>query len=114
MDTGDETLELLAQIAKWSREAALPNVRKRVDEVLNTETKRRVYDALKDGTMTVRKLEDAGLGVGRDTAQELVDEWDAAGLIEAGSNPPKAAFTLAELGIAPPPPKVARGKKSAT
>lgn len=113
MDPNERMLELLSQIAKWSREAALPNVQKRVQESLDTETKLRVYDAIRDGTMTARKLENASLGVRRETAQRLVEEWEAAGLVEPGSDPPKASFTLAELGIAPPPPKAAGGKKSA-
>lgn len=113
MDPNDKTLELLAQIAKWSREAALPNVRQRVDAALDNEVKLRVYDAIKDGTMTPRKLEKAALGVRREGAQRLIDEWEAAGLVEPGSDPPKASFTLVELGMKPPPPKAARGTKSA-
>ncbi len=112
MDPNEKALELLAQIGKWSREAALPNVRKRVDALLDNDIKLRVYDAIKDGTMNARRLEDAHLGVSRDSAQKLLAEWEAAGLVEAGSSPPKASFTLAELGIKPPAPNT-RAKKSA-
>ena len=110
MDPNEKVLELLGQIAKWSREAGLPHARQRADAALDSETKLRVYDALKDGTMTARKLENAGLGVRRETAQKLIDEWEEAGLIEPSSDPPKAAFTLRELGISPPPPHTPRGK----
>jgi hypothetical protein len=113
LDPTDKSLDLLAQLVKWTREAALPNVRKRVDASLDTEIKLRVYHALSDGTMTPRKLEDAHLGVSRDSAQRLVEEWEALGLVDAGSNPPKASFTLAEFGIVPPRAARPESKKSA-
>jgi hypothetical protein len=114
VDPNEKMLDLLGQIVKWSREAALPNLQKRVGTMLDTEIKVRVYHAIRDGMTTIRKLEDAGLGVSRDSAQKLVEEWEAAGLVDAGSIPPRATFTLAELGIATPNPKETHGKKSAT
>lgn len=109
-----ETVEvqLLRQLVKWTREAALPTVRARVEGLLDTDTKRRVYQAIADGKVSVRGLENAA-NVSRVTAQTLVTEWEAAGIVELGSNPPKAAFTLAELGISPPAPKVATPKGAA-
>jgi hypothetical protein len=99
-----EQVLLLRQIAKWSREAALPAARARVASLLDTDAKKRVYQAIAEGNLTVRALENVA-GVGRVTAQNLVTEWEAAGIVVAGSNPPRATFTLAELGIAPPAPK---------
>lgn len=108
-----EQILLLRQIVKWSREAALPAVRARVVSLLDTDAKRRVYQAIAEGNVTVRGLENVA-GVSRVTAQNLVTEWEAAGIVEAGSNPPKAIFTLAELGIVAPAPKStsARGAKA--
>jgi hypothetical protein len=114
VDPHERTIELLEEIAKWSREAALPAAKARVVGLLDTETKLRVYDAISGGTLTVRKLEDAGLGVSRKTAQEMVDEWDAAGLLIPGANPPKALFSLAELGIVLPATPATRGRKPTT
>ena len=107
-----EQLKLLREIAKWTREGALPAVRARVVGLLDTETKKRVYQAIAEGKVTVRGLENVA-ATSRSTAQNLVTEWEAAGIVVAGSNPPKAVFTLAELGIAPPTPKPAPAKKSA-
>jgi hypothetical protein len=112
VDPNEQQLELLKQIVKWTREAALPAVEKRVFPLLDTDTKKRVYQAIAEGTVTVRKLEDVAK-VGRDTAQKFVTEWEEAGMVEPGSNPPKAIFTLAELGISPPGSKGPATKKSA-
>lgn len=107
-----EQLKLLRQIAKWTREGALPAVRARVVSLLDTDTKKRVYRAIAEGKVTVRGLENVA-ATSRITAQNLVTEWEAAGLVEAGSNPPKAVFTLAELGIALPALKPPQPKKPA-
>lgn len=88
-----------------------PVVKERVGPLLDTDPKKRVYHAIADGKVTVRKLEDLA-GVSRDTAQKLVTDWEGAGMVESGSDPPKAVFTLAELGIALPKPKPARTKKA--
>lgn len=103
---GADELELLRQLVKWTREAARPTVRARVEGLLDTDAKKRVYQAIADGKVSVRGLENAA-NVSRVTAQALVTEWEAAGIVEAGSNPPKAVFTLAELGISSPPAKSA-------
>lgn len=112
MDKKEEELQLLRQIVKWTREAALPSVQARVIGLLDTDAKKRVYQAIADGEMTVRGLENVA-GVSRITAQALVSEWEAAGIVEARSNPPKAVFTLAELGISPSAPKPTKPKGSA-
>lgn len=99
-----EEIELLRQLVKWTREAALPVVRQKVEASLDSESKKRVYQAIADGTVSVRGLENVA-GVSRATAQSLVTDWEAAGLVEPGVTPPKALFTLAELGIALPESK---------
>lgn len=111
MDPNERQLQLLTQILKWTREAALPLVLKRIGPLLDTDAKKRVYRAIEDGKATPRKLEQVA-GVSRDTAHKLIDEWAEAGMVEPGSNPPKAVFTLAELGIPLPGPKPAPGKTS--
>ncbi len=39
--------------------------------------------------------------------------WKVEGIVEIASNPPRALFTLTELGIEPAPPKVPRMKRGA-
>lgn len=112
VDEESEQLKLLREIAKWTREGALPAVRARVVGLLDTDTKKRVYQAIADGKLTPRALETVA-ATSRVTAQNLVTEWEAAGIVVAGSNPPKAVFTLTELGIAPPAAKPAPATKSA-
>src|SRR5260370_207870 len=56
---GSEELRLLAEIARWTREAALPIVRERVERLLDSEPKKRVYEALAEGTMGVSAIEKA-------------------------------------------------------
>lgn len=105
-------LEYLAEIARWSREAALPSVRKRVEGILDTDSKKRLYAALEGGTATKAAIEASiGMNTGRDI-NPLIKVWEAEGIVERGSNPPKATFSLAELGIAPAPARTARPKKN--
>jgi hypothetical protein len=115
-DDAASQLELLRELVlatreatKWTREGALPAARARVEGLLDSDAKKRVYQAIAQGQVSVRGLESIA-NVSRNTAQVLVTQWEAAGIVEPGSNPPKAVFTLAELGIAPPPPKEATAK----
>lgn len=101
-----EELRLLRDIARWTREAALPTLRPRVQALLDTEPKRRAYAAM-DGKTTVRAIETATGANHNDIAQWL-KSWAPEGIVDLDSNPPRATFTLAELGIDPPPPKAAR------
>lgn len=104
--------ELLEQILKWTREGALPSVLDRVGPYIDTDAKKRVYRAIAEGTRSPRAIENVA-SVSRATAEKLVEEWRGAGLVVAGSDPPKATFTLAELGIAAPELKVGRAKQPA-
>jgi len=103
-----EEKELLQQILKWTREGALPSVRERVLPFIDTDAKKRIYHAIADGTRSTRMIEEVA-SVSRATAVKLVEEWRAAGVVVADSEPPRAVFTMAELGIAAPELKV-RGK----
>jgi hypothetical protein len=101
-------LEYLAEIARWTREAALLVVRERVVRLLDTDAKKRVYAAMETGTATKVAIQAAtGMNVARDI-NPLIKAWEAEGIVDRGSNPPKATFSLSELGIAPAPPKAAR------
>jgi transposase-like protein len=100
----NEQLELLREIAKWTRESAVPTVRERVVRLLDSDQKKRVYEAIADGTMSYRSLE-AATGVNRAVAREWVIQWEAQRIAEPSSPQPKALFTLRELGILPAAPR---------
>lgn len=106
-----EEKELLQQILKWTREGALPSVLERVGPYIDTDAKRRVFHAIAEGARSPRMIEEVA-SVSRATAEKLVEEWREAGLVVPGSDPPRAVFTLAELGIAAPELKAGRARKS--
>jgi hypothetical protein len=107
-----EEVLLLREIAKWTRESALPTVRERVVRLLDSEQKKRLYEAITDGSMSYRSLE-ASTGVNRAMAREWVIAWEAQRIAEPGATQPKALFTLRELGIPPAAPKAAVAPKKA-
>lgn len=114
MSAGDTRteLELLREIARWTREAALPQVKVRVQRLLDSDAKKRVYAALEAGDAGVKAIEKAtGVNSSKDISP-WIKLWEAEGIVDADSNPPKATFTLVELGIEPAPPKTDRPRKA--
>jgi len=105
--SNSEELRLLTEIARWTREAALPIVRERVERLLDSDGKKRVYEALADGTESVTAVEKS-TGVNHNEINKWVAEWQAERIVEVDRKPPKAMFTVGELGIAPAPPRAAR------
>src|SRR5690242_3701565 len=107
----DETLpterELLRDIARWTRELAMPILRQRAAPLLDTDAKRRVYQAIETGSQSVKTIE-TSTGANHNDVRAWVRVWEAEGIAEPGANPPKGTFTLRELGIDAPPPKATR------
>jgi hypothetical protein len=110
---GSEELRLLAEIARWTREAALPIVRERVERLLDSDPKKRVYEALAEGTASVASVEKS-TGVNHNEINKWVAEWQAERIVELDIKPPKAMFTLRELGIAPAPPHTPRSRTASS
>jgi hypothetical protein len=108
---GTEELRLLAEIARWTREAALPVVRERVERLVDTDPKKRVYDAIAEGNVTLAAVEKSTGG--HKEARRWIDEWEAEGIAVPDAKPPKAMFMLRELGIAPAPARTPRRRGSA-
>jgi hypothetical protein len=106
----DEQIRLLREIARWTREAALPSARERVERLLDTDPKKRVYEALAQGTSSIKAVEKA-TGANHNDISAWVKAWESEGILEIGASPPKALFTLTELGIESAPPRVPRKKK---
>lgn len=106
-----EEIRLLKEIARWTRLAAVPALRSRAEELLGTDAKRRAYAAM-DGATGVIAIEKA-TGANHNDIAKWLKVWAPAGLVDPDAAPPKASFTLAELGLEAPPPKAARAKKPA-
>lgn len=106
-----EELRVLREIARWSREAALPHVRARVERLVDGDAKKRVYAALEGGNAGVRAVEKA-TGVNHNDIGSWIKLWETEGIVDGGVTPPRATFTLSELGIAHAPPKVDRPRKA--
>ena len=107
----DEQLRLLREIARWTREAALPTARERVERLLDSDPKKRVYAAMEDGSKGVVPLEKE-TGANHNDIRKWLKIWEAEGIAEPNGSPPKATFTLAELGIEPAPERTRRTRKA--
>jgi hypothetical protein len=113
MATAEKTeLDYLAEIARWTRLAALPGIRARALELLDTDSKRRAY-ATMDGATGVIAIEKA-TGANHNDVAKWLKVWVPDGLVDPDTAPPQASFTLAERGIDAPPPKAVRAKKAAS
>jgi hypothetical protein len=110
---GSEELRLLAEIARWTREAALPIVRERVEGLLDSDAKKRVYEAIAEGTAAVSAVEKS-TGVNHSDINKWVAEWQIERIVELDAKPPKAMFTLRELGISSPPARKPRKRPSSS
>lgn len=110
-DAVPEELRLLREIARWTREVALPVVRDRVRRLVDTDGKKRVYAEMASGAVSLKAMEKT-TGVNHSDIRKWLDDWEAKGIAEAGASPPKAAFTLHELGIEPAPLKPERPRKA--
>lgn len=109
-DDHSEEVRLLREIARWSRVAALPSIRERARSLLETDSKKRAFAAM-DGSTGVIAIEKA-TGANHNDIAKWLKLWVPEGLVDPDSSPPRASFTLAELGIDAPPPKTARSKKT--
>jgi hypothetical protein len=104
--------ELLRDIERWTRLAALPGLRARAQELLDTDSKRRAYAAM-DGATGVIAIEKA-TGANHNDVAKWLKVWVPDGLVDPNTTPPRASFKLAELGIDAPAPKAVRAKKAAS
>ncbi len=107
----EEQIALLREIARWTREAALPSARARVERLLDTDPKKRVYDAIAKGDAPVSAVEKV-TGSNHNDIRSWLKTWESEGIVVVGANPPRALFTLTELGIEPAPERVRRPRKA--
>ena len=104
-DRADE-MRILREIARWTREAAVPIVRPRVLALLDTDSKKRVYAAM-DGATGPTAIEKI-TGANHNDVAHWLKQWIAEGIVDPHSSPPRASFKLSELAIETPPPKATR------
>jgi hypothetical protein len=110
-DDRAEEIRLLKEIAHWARVAALPGLRARAQDLLDTDSKKRAYAAM-DGATGVIAIEKT-TGANHNDVAKWLKAWVPEGFLDRDATPPKASFSLTELGIDAPPPKAVRAKKSA-
>jgi hypothetical protein len=113
VDRDPDTEQLLREIARWTREAALPAARERVRRLLDSDPKKRVYEALAEGTSSVSAVEKA-TGANHNDINAWLRTWEHEGIVQRGGSRRKAVFTLSELGIEPAPPRTARRRRTTT
>lgn len=106
-----EQLRLLASIERWTRELALPLVRERVERLLDTDTKKRAYEAM-NGERSITAIEKA-TGVNHNDVAAWSRTWTAQRIIESDDGRPRAVYSLAELDIPAPAPRTAKPAKKA-
>jgi transposase-like protein len=106
-----EELRLLNEIARWTREAALPIVRERVERALDSDPKKRVYEAMAEGTASIAAIEKS-TGANHNDIRKWVADWEGERIAEFNGKAPRAMFTLRELGISPAPSCTPRSRAS--
>jgi hypothetical protein len=107
-----EELKLLSEIARWTREMALPVVRPRVELLLDTDAKKRVYEAIAEGTAPIAAVEKS-TGANHADIRKWLQLWTLEGIVEPDSKFPRAQFTLRELGIPAAAQRASRARKKA-
>jgi hypothetical protein len=86
-DDRTEELRLLRDVARWTREAALPMVRERVERLLDTDAKKRVYAAMEAGSAGVKAIEKStGVNSSKDISP-WVKLWESEGIADKGESP---------------------------
>jgi hypothetical protein len=97
-----EEIRLLREILKWIRFSGMKEVRGVIDNLVDDEKKRSIYQ-LSNGSLTVRDIGEK-VGVGKDKVASLWKLWSRAGLgetivVKGGGSRFKKSFDLEELGI---------------
>ena len=111
----DRVLAQLQEQTQWLRFLALKELRPVLEEALQEDSHRRIYD-LSDGRRTAREIAQAA-GVTHPTVLRLWSKWMALGIASEGDRPGRCRrlVGLDDLGIAhsprEAPRKRAEGKK---
>jgi hypothetical protein len=93
----DRLIELLTESVRWLRFQGLDKAKSAVEENLDSEKKRRVFD-LTDGTTAGRKISELS-GVPLATISAWWNDWYAAGILTKEDGKYRRLFKLSEIGI---------------
>jgi len=100
-------LQILQKLIIYTKLANYENIRNRLITILNSEDKKRVFEAT-DGDSSTREIE-SSTGVSKDTVSNWWDEWEKEGIVEESEEVRgrrRKIVSLSEFGI-----EVAAGKK---
>jgi hypothetical protein len=104
---GDDSVSLLHELIVYTKLANYENIRNRLITILDSEDKKRVFEAT-DGNNGTRQIESI-TGVNKNSVSNWWDEWEREGIVEESKEVRGRQYkivSLGEFGI-----KVAAGKK---
>jgi len=110
-DELQEQVRLLDAIERWTWELALPIVRERVERLLDTDPKKRAYEAM-DGTRSVSAIE-KDTGVNHNDIAAWSRTWVAQRVVSSDNGRPRALYDLDSLDIPRAAPRAAKQAKPA-
>jgi hypothetical protein len=84
-----------------------------VEQLLDSDPKKRVYQAIASGTESITSVEKS-TGANHADIGKWLKVWIAEGIVDADSKLPKATFTLDELGIHPAGERASRASRKTT
>lgn len=104
---GNDYIRLLHKLIIYTKLANYENIRNRLITILDSDDKKRVFQAT-DGTNSTRQIESI-TGVSKDTVSNWWDEWEKEGVVEESKDVRGRRckiVSLGDFGI-----EVAAGKK---
>lgn len=99
--TDIETNKLLKEILRWMKFQSYPQVKRIIEETLDTPVKKKIYE-LANGQNSLRKAAELAGGIDFKRVHRCWEEWARLGIIEKteGAQPKFVKIiSLAELGL---------------
>lgn len=103
---------LLHKLVIYTKLANYDNIRNRLIEILNSDDKKRVFEAT-DGRSSVRDIQ-SKTGVGKDSISDWWNEWQKEGIVEESKEARgrrRKLLSLSDFGIEVPAGKKQRVKR---
>lgn len=110
----NEQARLLRKLVTYTKLANYESIRSRMIKILNSDDKKRVFEAT-DGKNSTRDIQSA-TGVTKDTVSDWWNEWQKEGIVEESKKTRGRrckVLSLSDFGIKVPAGKKQRGKKTA-
>ena len=112
---GDDFIALLHKLIMYTKLANYENIRNRLITILDSEDKKRVFEAT-EGNNGTRQIESI-TGVSKDTVSNWWDKWQREGIVEESKEVRGRRckiVSLGEFGIEVPAGKKERSKRRKT